>query len=496
MNRASSIVGTVGAIACLCVAGACTSGGADREAVGSSAEPILYKELGYYEYSFGPASTFAKHDAFCALGLDWGLPDGSLGAIAGREGHYRFFGSAKGAATGSSTPFDFCPSTSPACSTLGQGSFVMEGTLDALTGLYPSTCSSLFGPGAAAAAGATGWTFDHDYAGGGQVVPFSASTVGAGEGYLMPYHGEFQGTGGTCDGVHCYYGGIGLAVSTDDGASFKSVGQIIQLYEPRSVTNIGGGYGSLVVADANGNPNPTDLSTAYFYLLYPDTDENAGTGSGKDGNPAMCTHFCLALARAPYSAVVNAVTATPTNPAAVAALFQKYDANVSPPWHTLESPINGANTSPGGFFTPVFSDEGGAMASVIYDSTINAYLLAYMAPPADGVSPQTIDDEQVHIRVSSNLIDWSATVATFQSPPDSHGTYTDIYPTLIGEAGNPLVGTTNPRVYFQKFLSDPNSSSTTFPSWGESPQPELDWVAMNIQFVPITIHGCVGSVCY
>ena len=57
--------------------------------------------------------------------------------------------------------------------------------------------------------------------------------------------------------VPCFYSSIGLAVSTNDGGTFRVAGQIVQPSEPLSVFEGGGnnmavGYGSLLVADANG----------------------------------------------------------------------------------------------------------------------------------------------------------------------------------------------------------------------------------------------------
>ena len=115
--------------------------------------------------------------------------------------------------------------------------------------------TKLFGPGD----GPTGWVFDPDYAGGGQVVRFADNEK---SGWLIPFHGEVwwknpSTSDHKCNNVSCFYSSIGLAVSTDNGKTFKIVGQILQPSEPMSAFEGGGknmmvGYGSLIVADANG----------------------------------------------------------------------------------------------------------------------------------------------------------------------------------------------------------------------------------------------------
>jgi hypothetical protein len=144
-------------------------------------------------------------------------------------------------------------------------------------------CRKLFGP----RDGPAGWVFNRNYAGGGQVVRFA---LGGKRGWLMSFHGEIwwknqaspdrmcEVVGGSGSKVNCFYSSLGLALSTDDGSTFKVAGQILQPSEPMSVfagsgRNMFVGDGSLIVADADGkhldNP-PSDPSSAYFYLFYND----------------------------------------------------------------------------------------------------------------------------------------------------------------------------------------------------------------------------------
>src|SRR5579859_359528 len=268
---------------------------------------------------FGAPVTFATHAELSSFGFMWGPSDGQFGAIPAAGGKYTFYGSAgAGAACAGS------PNTN--------GTFTFAGTLDHVTS--GKGCRQLFGPGAVPA----GWTFDRDYAGGGQLVRFSSAGR---TGWLMPFHGEYHwkylanppsdqckvGVNGSQ--VPCFYSSIGLAVSTDDGKTLQVAGQIAQPSQPLSVFKGGGnnmtvGYGSLVVADANGrhlNNPPPDPGQAYFYLFYSDL---------LPGLLGACAHTnCLAVARAPYAAVVSAaLSGDPQR----AGLFHKYDGAAPDAW--------------------------------------------------------------------------------------------------------------------------------------------------------------------
>lgn len=239
----------------------CSGGGGGGS--GGGATPEIPSFVG----TFGSAVTFATHTQLVGYGFSFGPSDGQFGAIPASGVTYTFYGSA-----GSSASCAVSPSVN--------GEFTFIGSLDQVTG---SSCTRLFGPGS----GPAGWIFDMDYAGGGQVVSFASGTT---SGWFIPFHGEYHwvnpGTasgkcvvpGGSGSEVPCFYGAIGLAVSIDNGKTFNVVEQIFQPSQPISVFTGGGknmnvGYGSLVVADANGkhldNP-PADPTTAYFYLFYTD----------------------------------------------------------------------------------------------------------------------------------------------------------------------------------------------------------------------------------
>jgi len=374
---------------------------------------------------FGSPATFATHAQLASYGFSFGPSDGQFGAIPTGNGSYAFYG------PGGST------SSCPGGLDRYNGAFMFTGTLDSVTG--GNGVKRLFGCGD----GPAGWVFDRDYAGGGQVVPFAA---GGTNGWLMPFHAEFQWSNPgsadhKCNGVPCFYGSIGLAVSTDSGKTFKVVGQILQPSQPLSVFTGGGanlviGDGSLVVADANGqhldNP-PADPSTAYFYLFYSDLLP------GLPGNR-------LGVARAPYADLVAA--ALSGNPDGVATVFHKYDGASPDPWTQPATSDTPDESGMAGTYAPLWTDGGGGVPTVIYDGTFDVYLAAYL-------------NAGIKVRASSDLLHWSAPIAAYSEPGR-----TLYYPTLIGETGDPTIGGPAPRVYFTSFPTGafPNYATSIFES--------------------------------
>ncbi|HTP49519.1 MAG TPA: hypothetical protein VMK42_02385 [Anaeromyxobacteraceae bacterium] len=404
--------------------------------------------------TLGSPTPFATHAQFAASGFQWGPPDGALGAVASGGGNYTFFGSAMGAATASAS--------GPACSGSAglQGAFAFEGSLEKFSGLTGAGCKALFTKGAAP----SGWVFDKDYAGGGSVMPFAAGATG---GLLMTYHGEVHwknpGTAnGLCNSVPCFYGGIGLAVSLDGGAVFKSVGQIIQPYQPLSVyqgssQNVGVGYGSMVLADSSGNwlaapaANP---SSTYLYVFY---EDYLPTGAGGTCANAACVTVARARLDQVLAAVVPLASSSPTT---VAALFRKYDATASDPWSEPATSGDPTENTASGSFTPLFPDGNSFLPSVIWDSALKAYLLVHQRA-VGGAQPTNFI-----VRSSTDLLHWSSPLATYAPPPGSE----PFYPTLVGEGGDPLVGGSAPRLFFDTFPSN-------FPNWETS---ELDSLPVQV----------------
>jgi hypothetical protein len=384
-------------------------------------------------YVLGSPVTFATHAQLASYGFSWGPSDGQFGAIAAGATSYTFYGTAASNSGCAGTPNVV-------------GAFTFAGTLDHVTG--SNGCRRLFGPGD----GPSGWVFDRDYAGGGQVVRFEAAGK---KGWLMPFHGEFHWkntanppsfwckVGDTSSQVPCFYGGIGLAVSTDDGKTFNVVGQIFQPSQPLSVFQGGGinmdvGYGSLIVADANGghldNP-PANPNSAYFYLFFSDRSPDL---------PGAChTYSCMGVARAPYVEVIAA--ALSGDPHMVAKVFHKYDGAWPNPWTQPATSDTPDLSGTAGKYAPLWTDDAPAEVSVIYDSSFDVYLAVY-------------GSAGVKVRASSDLIHWSEPIGA---------SYTETgrmlyYPTLLGETGDPTIAGPAARVYFSSFPTG------AFPHWETS----------------------------
>jgi len=389
-------------------------------------------------FNVGASVTFATHAQLESYGFSWGPSDGEFGALPAGGGTYTFYGTAHSNSGCAGTPNV-------------TGTFTFTGTLDHVSG--SNGCARLFGPGD----GPSGWLFDRDYAGGGQVLPFDLNGE---SGWLMPFHAEYHWknlanppsfecqVGKTSSEVPCFYGGIGLALSTDGGKSFKVVGQIFQPNQPLSAfegggTNMDVGYGYLIVADANGRhvDNPSaNPNGVYFYLFFSDRSP---------GLPGACANYsCMGIARAPYADVIAA--ALSGDPNKVATVFQKYDGASPNPW-TQPATSDKPDLSTGaGKYAPLWSDDAPGEVSVIYDEYLNGYLAVYQSGGG------------IKVRTSSNLINWSQATGPVYSET-GRWLY---YPTLIGETGNPTVAGQMPRIYFTSFPTGgyPNYATSVFES--------------------------------
>jgi hypothetical protein len=403
----------------------------------STAEPPA--ALPAISYTLGSTITFATHDQLAGYGFSFGPSDGHFGAIAAGGGNYTFYGTAGSSAV--------CPTA-----LAPEGVFTFTGTLDDATGGSP--CNELIAP--AAAGVPNGWLFDSNYAGGGEVVRFSADGT---KGSLMPFHGELWWknlsnppsykchVNGQTSEVNCFYSGLGLAYSTDDGKTFTVAGQILQPSEPLSTfqgggTNMAVGYGSLVVADEKGKhlKNPPDSSGAYFYPFFNDLLQGA---------PGACASaICLGVARARYDDTVAAVLSG--KPHRVAKLFHKYDASSAKPWDQPATSDTPDDTGTAGSYSPLWSDTPAADSEVIYDRTCHAYLAVYLGGGG------------FQVRASSDLLHWSEPIG----PTYSEAGNDLYYPTLIGDMKDPTVGGPAPRVYVQSFPIGkfPNYDYATFES--------------------------------
>jgi hypothetical protein len=392
---------------------------------------------------FGTPITFATHAELSRLGFLWGPSDGQFGAIPAGAANFTFYGAAGASSACAGSPN-------------AKGVFAFTGTLDHVTG--SSGCQQLFGPGSEPA----GWTFDRDYAGGGEVVRFASAGH---TGWLMPFHAEYHWknmanppsdqcqVGSNGSQVPCFYSSIGLAISTDNGKTFQVAGQIAQPSQPLTVFEGGAGnmtvgYGSLLVADAHGqhldNP-PAEPALAYFYLFYSNL---------LPGLPGACAHAnCLAVARAPYAAVVAGVLSG--DPHQVAGLFRNFDGASPDAWTQPATAWDPASATPdlsgtAGKFAPLWTDEGGYEPSVIYDNRFNTYLAVYAFQTG------------FQVRTSSDLLHWSKPI----NPGYLEAGHSLFYPTFIGETGDATIGGPAPRVFFSSFPTGafPNYATQVFES--------------------------------
>ena len=357
-----------------------------------------------------------------AMGLLYGPPDGSLGVVSTGTG-YMFFGAARSAPTCRGTPNT-------------QGTYRLGGTLGQLNASYG--CSALIQPGS----DPNGYSFDKDYAGGGPVLPVTSAS--GQHGLLHLYHGEWHG--GTCKSSSCFYSSLGMALSIDGGASFTRLGEIIQPYPTRasviaSNRNLEISSGTLVIADDKGqhiaNPASFDPARIYLYVFYSDQDPGNAT--------SPCSRAsCLALARARLSEVVSA--AFSGNTAAFPGLFQKFYQGAFTQAGTSHDP-DAAVAS--GHYTAVIADLG-FFPSVIYDSAIGQFLIAYMK-----------GHDAIVVRSASNLLNWSAPI---DSAGISQTGYQFFYPTLVGEGGDPATGGSKPWLFYIKATDWPHWSTATYVS--------------------------------
>jgi len=151
----------------------------------------------------------------------------------------------------------------------------------------------------------------------------------------------------------------------------------------------------------------------------------------------------VGVARAGYDDVVAAAVSGDAH--ALARAFHKYDGATPDPWTQPATSDTLDNSGTAGTFTPLWTDEGGAQTSVIYDRTFNVYLAAYFNLKSG-----------IKVRASRDLIHWSPPIGAPIQEPGS----TLYYPTLMGEAADLSVGGPAPRVHF--------SSIPAFPSWQTS----------------------------
>jgi hypothetical protein len=254
--------------------------------------------------------------------------------------------------------------------------------------------------------------FDRDYAAGGTVYYDAATGI-----LIHMYHGEYQYLPGS---AIPFYAGLGLAFSTDMGATWHKLGQVISPQAARTGNcTIDVGAGTLVPVGE------------YFYAYYSDI----GAGCAKVGP---------AVSRAKISSVIAAAQAGKPFTSGTGDLFQKYyEGSFSQPGVTdLANPRKG-----GGLFSSLWTsgnDNWPTFLNVRYDSFLQQYVAVY-------VGGWRGPSSALYLRFSSDGINWGG-------PTQVVNDNAAFYPTLLNTSGDdPNV--LGPQFYLYYVSPFPNFSS-------------------------------------
>jgi hypothetical protein len=320
-----------------------------------------------------------------------------------------------------------------------QGVYAFTSDLSVSPPSFTSDCVALLQPsGPLVETGIVG-PFDRNYVGGGPTMRVKHPDGRAG--VLLVYHAEVQwyGDGPCATGtVLCFYGTLGMAISTDDGATFQKLGLIVQSHLSRAALHtpplLGGnvpiGNGPFVLGDADGNavdPRTADPGQTYIYVFYVDNQEDLGAQ-----DPCAPGAACLTVARAPLAQVIAA--AFGGDAATLSGLFRKYYNGGFTEPATPPDPNGTLPTNNAGRYTPLL--KGAFSPSAIYDAATRQVILA------------TVAAGHIQLRVSPNLLDWSQPpVATLiEAAP-----FAEVrYPSLIGELEDASVAGGHPWLFYSR----------------------------------------------
>jgi hypothetical protein len=265
-----------------------------------------------------------------------------------------------------------------------------------------------------------GSDFDRDYAGGGPVYRLDSGLL------LHIYHGEYHYD--SLAGMPAY-GGLGMAISNNDGNTFDKIGQIIsphvtrkELYDWAVSTGrrqtAQWADGAMVEADANGNPiGPSKLppiDDIHYYVIV--TDRNS-----------MKEPEGLAIARVRKREAAEAIEHRS------APRFLKYYVPEGEP----VKPGKDYFTEPGlgGRSTLILSfPDHVAQPQVLYDKYLRNFVLCYMEM-----------QHKIMARWSSNLFHWSDPVLLYETTSSTQRVF---YPTIVGSDGSPGILDKNFYLYF------------------------------------------------
>ena len=263
------------------------------------------------------------------------------------------------------------------------------------------TPQSVFGP-----SGPGTTAFDADYAGPGSILPAVNGTD-----LLMIYHAENHLFSGTDYPGTPFYAGIGLARSTDGGATWHRQGEIISAHDPQEATQSSPGAGASTPAAI--------LADGFIYVVFREIDLQSGVSG-------------FAIARSPVSS-----DAAPGS------------------WHKYES---GAFSSPGlgGSFTALslVLDPQALSDQPQPHLSFNTYLHQFVMT--------MVGNGGIYVLTSADLLTWTTGIVALPAQyPDKTVTDSEVhdwYPTLISP-GNLTDRCTDQSgyLYYAKFLGDGTS---------------------------------------
>jgi len=403
-TRLSVAVALVLALAIIAASGTCSAQQSECSGTTPVPEcPGFTSSKGGFNFTVGACSVASTYQERCTLGFQFGYVDGVMGAAHTPDG-LLYFGSAKSGSSATCSGPGSSPDT--------QGMYRLYPDANNPSHVIAAACDALLYPlnkhGNLTPRGVTG-PYDSDYLGGGPTMEIADGDKKL---ILLTYHSEFQYGEARPGLANLFFGTLGLAVSTDHGATFRKLGEIIQ---PRSSRKawirdfpdkaLSIGNGPFILGDENDrpvSPNHADPEKTYIYVYYIDQDKDVCNGDQ-----------CLAVARARLADVINAVH--DPNTSTVPYLFRKYyNGKFDEPAATTDP----NNNIPSGRYSPILSAV--FSPSIIYEPVTQSALLAYQVP----------NEHTIAFRMSGNLVNWDSTkpIATLDERKQSFWVR---YPSLI-----------------------------------------------------------------
>jgi hypothetical protein len=350
------------------------------------------------------------------------FPDMPVGVIAAPGGGYTFFGAGSGA-----------HGFGPGRELEPPGTYKFVGDLDHIAPagkgapvLRPGLLPGLRQPSP------DGRDFDRDYAAGGAIYAIRDRRWGNQPLLLLLYHGEYHFAGR----LRKVYGGLGAAISTNDGDSFVKLGQIVGPYVSRDAfrdSDARGGIftdGALTEADAQGRPvaATTGAAAVYDYIIFTDRE-------------VLGQHPVLVIARARKDDVLDAI-ARRRPPQ-----FRRY--------YAADTAAGDLFTQPGigGRFTPIVTQNDYlAQPQAVYDNHLKKFVLAYM-----------VNQRAIMLRTGDDLLHWSDPMTIIEPATDPQ--LKIFYPSLVGADGDPAVLGKRFFLYYQQRLANPDRRGFTQPAF-------------------------------